>query len=198
MNNIIQSVAKELVDCYEHKTPLIFPQYHNTTDYGVRVSEQESRIFFAKNFLDQNIPFAVEVPTVTKHSFSGKGKRSGNFDMVTYQSNKNDFDYIIELKAHNVDMEDIRKDFEKMVMSECKCIWFHTLKNADSGTIPALLEKFDEALKRVIHLTKEKSDWVIAIVVLEKKELYKRSFSVDKSLNPPISFTISDFTRTSL
>jgi hypothetical protein len=120
------------------------------------------------------------VPTISKHSFSGKKDLSARFDMATYaQNNQTDFNWVIELKAHNPRQKSIEKDFEKMVASKCNCIWFHTLENENKRTIPSLLKKFNNALTKEIEHNEGTHMWIIAIVVLRKMRFYLREINLN-------------------
>jgi hypothetical protein len=141
-----------------------------------RISEQEARIIFANAFMRNNIPFAVEVPTQTVHSQKGTHKMSGRYDMAVYSNTEScDFEWIIELKAHNCPEESIRKDIEKMVMSNKDCIWFHVFKNEDSGTRRTVLDKFNCALTSEMTNHECQNQWIIAFIILDKSKLYLKT-----------------------
>ncbi len=182
MNEQIREAAIELTKIYSQSpnVSLLFPIYHNENNNNLRVSEQESKIVLANIFIKNHIPFSIEVPTITKHSFSGEKDLSARFDMATYaQNSRTDFNWVIELKAHNPSQKSIEKDFEKMVASKCNCIWFHTLENEYKGTIPSLLKKFNNALTKEIEHNEGTHMWIIGIVVLRKKRLYLRKINLN-------------------
>jgi hypothetical protein len=210
---IVKQVAEKLVQCYNGQTNLKFPKYRNSED---RISEQESKYFFALVFDQQTKPFsfAVEVPTSSPHNFQpGGGKsgksRSGLHDMAIYKDDSS-FDWVIELKSKQPDPKDIKKDFEKMISSDCNCLWFHTLKNSDSGTLSALLDKVNNNLSSLNNLLnnttlsiedkqKIKSKiyiWKFAIVILEKKELYTYTLKLD--INKTNTISINNLLRQTL
>jgi len=172
MDNIILEVAIGLVNCFNNRNFLIFPEYHNKGKEKTRISEQESKILFANELLNKKIRFAIEVPTKTKHIQTGKTPQSARFDLVTYDNKSYDFDWVIELKSKNPPLYHFKKDFEKMVLTESNCIWFHTLKNSNERTYEVLLGKINNGINSVIKKHKGKHIWKIAIVILEKMELF--------------------------
>ncbi|NCC96552.1 MAG: hypothetical protein EOM02_06880 [Synergistales bacterium] len=185
MTNIVLKVSKDLVNMADRtagtqgqQPSLRFPSYRDGRE---RVSEQESKILLAHQFLTKGTPFSIEVPTASIHSFSGQKELSARFDMATYGETES-FDWVIELKAHNPEPSSIKKDFEKMVLAGCNCLWFHTLKNENSGTLPSLLGKMKVAFEEVCRSRDNmnqsvESRWIMAFVVLEKRSLYMTSFT---------------------
>jgi len=171
MDKIILNVAINLIKCYNKNSLLTFPKYYNNSKEEIRVSEQESKILFTNEFINNNIRFAVEVPTISKHMQTGTVLKSARFDLVTYK-NGYDFDWVIELKSKNPPLKHFTKDFEKMVLAETNCMWFHTLKNANKNTYIVLLEKINKGINSVINKYIGKYNWKIVFIVLEKKELY--------------------------
>ena len=171
MDNIILNVAINLINCHKNKFSLIFPKYFNKSKELLRISEQESKILFSNEFIKNNIKFAVEVPTESKHMQTGKTPKSARFDLVTYKNDCN-FDWVIELKSKNPPLKHFTKDFEKMVLTDTNCIWFHTLKNSDKGTFDVLIKKINIGINEKINNFIGKHNWKIIFVVLEKRKLY--------------------------
>jgi len=185
MDKIVLEVAKGLVKCFKKENFIVFPEYHNISQDGEqRISEQESKVLFTNEFMNNKIRFAVEVPTISKHCFKStqlkKNERSARFDMVTYKDNTYDFDWVIELKSGNPPQFNFQKDFEKMAKSNSNCLWFHTLKNADSGTYKSLDEKINESIKNVIKDFGGNFIWKFVVVVLEQAELYSVNIPLKK------------------
>ena len=180
MNNVVLEVAKGLVNCFNNNNSIVFPEYHNKGNEKYRISEQESKILFANEFIKNKIRFAVEVPTKSTHQQTGQTERSARFDLVTYKNESYNFDWVVELKSKNPPEYHFQKDFEKMVKSESKCLWFHTLKNADNNTYEVLLKKIKNGINNEIKNFVGKYDWKFVIVVLEKMELYSLDISLDK------------------
>lgn len=113
-------------------------------DGSARISEQESRVLFC-SVLDKTYGYfySIETPTKEKYQFSGKNPLSARSDLSIWRFDGN-FNKIanVELKAHNPAQDSINKDIEKLVREKVIGNWFHTLKNIDNKTIPALFDKF--------------------------------------------------------
>jgi len=181
MEDIIRQVSEKLIKCYFCKTSLRFPNYRNKSN---RISEQESKFFFSIVFEQQKSPFSfsIEVPTDETYNFSGKKSRSALHDLAIYDENHPlEFKWIIELKSKQPRINSIKKDFEKMIGAKCNCVWFHTLENTDSGTIPALLKKFYDVWEIIKFNVSIEKKWEFAIVVLKQKKLYRFSLKINKS-----------------
>jgi len=172
MIGLYKEVATVLFNVYNKNSPLRFPKYFNNDVKEFRISEQESKIILSNYFLSNHIPFAVEVPTETKHSFTGSIQKSARYDLVTYEKESYKIEYIIELKAHNPEKEQIRKDIEKFVCSDLDCIWFHTLEKADGNTYKTLLRKINDAILNERSKIVGSHKWDFVIVVLDTKELF--------------------------
>jgi len=181
IDDVVLEIAKNLVNCYNNKSSIVFPEYHNEGKEKYRISEQESKVLFTNEFICEKIKFAVEVPTKSKHKQKGKTELSARFDLVTYRDNTYDFDWVIELKKGNPPAYSFQKDFEKMVKSKSNCVWFHTLKDADDNTYESLFEnKINSGINKVIKDFEGKHTWKFFIVVLEKAELYSLDISMEK------------------
>lgn len=192
MINTCREVAKKLINLNNvfnipksSQESLLFPKYRLKRQVKIRISEQESKILFSNYFLKKKIFFSIEVPTMSSHSFSGKTKISGRFDLATYKiSNKNglEFDWIIELKAHNPKVASIQKDLEKMLASNCNCVWFHTLKNENKATIRSILGKFNDSFKSLSTNGNSvgSAKLLLVFVIIDQKLLYSTEFQLDK------------------
>jgi len=187
-----REVAKKLINLNNvidisksSQESLLFPKYRSKRKGKIRISEQESKILFSNHFLKNKTFFSIEVPTMSSHSFSGKTKISARFDLATYKkSNKNglEFDWIIELKAHNPKVTSIQKDLEKMLASNCNCVWFHTLKNENKATIHSILGKFNDSFK-TLSTNKNSigsAKMLLVFVIIDQKLLYSTEFQLDK------------------
>jgi len=192
MINTCREVAKKLINLNNvfnipknSQESLLFPKYRFERKVKIRISEQESKILFSDYFLKNKTFFSIEVPTMSSHSFSGKTKISARFDLVTYKkSNKNvlEFDWIIELKAHNPRVTSIQKDLEKMLASNCNCVWFHTLQNENKATIRSILGKFNDSFKVLstnMNLVGS-AKLLLVFVIINQKLLYSTEFKLDK------------------
>ncbi|GMO36594.1 MAG: hypothetical protein Ta2F_12570 [Termitinemataceae bacterium] len=194
MIEIYRKVASALIKTYDGISPLRLPKYHNNDVKEFRVSEQESKTIFSHIFFTENIPFSIEVPTISKHNFSGKSSKSARFDMSIYDKETKEIKYAIELKAHNPVLEHIRRDIEKFACSDLDCIWFHTLENANKKTYETLLNKFKVTIQSENNKIKGKHLWDFVIVVLKQKEMYY--YQLEISQDSAFQFgTINDFTK---
>ena len=186
MIEIYKQVAEELFRIFDGDSPLHFPKYFNNDIKEFRISEQESKIIFSNIFLSNKTPFAVEAPTKSKHNFTGEIPKSARYDLVTYEyvltAGKIAFKtkFVIELKAHNPEEEQIRKDIEKFACSDLDCIWFHTLAKADNNTYKTLLKKINNAIENEKEKIVGSHKWDFVIAVLETKELYAFSETISK------------------
>ena len=180
MIEFYKEVATALFNVYNENSPLRFPKYFNNDVKEFRVSEQESRTIFSNHFFSNHIPFAIEVPTETKHSFTGSVPKSARYDLVIYEEKSYRIKYIIELKAHNPEEEQIRKDIEKFACSDLDCIWFHTLVKADANTYKTLLKKINNAIENEREKIVGSHKWDFVIAVLETKELLVYSKIISK------------------
>ena len=104
----------------EIKNRLIFPKNRNKE---TRVSEQELRFAFVEAFIESgnkgkhDLFYSIETPTTETYSFKGKGRRSGNFDVVIFDG-KMQRVCLMEFKANNPRIKEHNKDFEKLTNSE--------------------------------------------------------------------------------
>jgi hypothetical protein len=179
---IYKKVAEELFRIYEGMSSLHFPEYFNNNPQKIRVSEQESKMVFSNLFFNNQIQFAVEAPTKTKHSFTGDGLRSGRYDLAIYEEIEKSFEieYVIELKARVPREEQIRKDIEKFACSDLDCIWFHTLESADANTFKTLLKRINHSIENEREKITGNHNWDFVIAVLTSKKLYFFSEIISK------------------
>jgi hypothetical protein len=182
---IYQQIAKELVKVFNRSSALFFPKYYNNDEKEYRISEQESKIIFSNILFNKQIPFAVEVPTEAKFRFTGEGdkKKSARYDMVIFKEHADEIKYVIELKAHNPEFEQIRKDIEKFASSDSNCIWLHTLEKADSNTYKKLFAKINESINGEKTKIVGEHQWDFVIVSLQENKLYIFSLKISQSLD---------------
>ena len=134
---------------------LIFPAYSekaNGAERVERISEQEARFVYSRILEGCNGYFySIETPTEKSYSFSSKGERSAMSDLSLYKVSDLTKVVNVEFKAHNPDKNAIHKDVVKLVKEaipdgngQTVVIgnWYHLLQNADKGTIPSILQKF--------------------------------------------------------
>lgn len=170
-------VAKELIslkgevdsnlDPKNLTTNLIFPKCKHQKEEKNRISEQESRVLFCKELQRSyhDIFFSIETPTEKKYSFgeclreikvNNKGK-SASSDISLYKMKKGRLkqQINIELKAHNVKLFNIAKDFFKLLSEPYNGLFFHTLESVDNGTLTTngnhkgVLIKYKEAIRKL-------------------------------------------------
>ena len=154
----------------KRETPrLVFPRTRNGL---IRVSEQEAR-FLLCQVLDSSRRWFYSVETPTRETFKEKGVTylSARSDVTLYdgplpsdQSKKVN----IELKANNPPVEHFRKDFEKIAREGLDGVWFHLLKNTDSGTFPSVFGKIHESFQLLRQYLGGKQRFILfAFCVLE-------------------------------
>jgi len=165
MTDVIVATFEKLLNSYSGKEKLIFPNYR---DSRIRVSEQEARFCFA-SIIENNTDcrYSIETPTQKTYLLTGSYGLSAQSDMSIWSSDGTEKLYNIEFKAHNATKESIKKDIQKLVKEEIEGVWFHVLRNTDSGTLPALAEKFENSL--IEYTQYRNKDIIFAICVLDKK-----------------------------
>lgn|GEM_PF-719699 len=201
---IARKVALELCEMPSCSSPpkgvdsasLVFPCYRPTGSNGqqrTRVSEAEARILSCLTLDKLKLPFAVEVPTLQRYTFTGKTEMSARTDLVVY-SPRSDAppklvrSLAIEFKAHNPRVEAIRKELEKLLREQCDALWFHLLRNADSKTVPALMEKFTRAIGGLRDLwNKCTHTLALSVAILEKKFWLYRTLVPTHDPTPDLS-----------
>lgn len=170
---IIEDTCTQLINIYQNQnngktllsnSMLHFPDYRNGS---LRVSEQEARFLFS-SLLEKNKEFrySVETPTKALYSFTGTGKISAQTDITLWNLNGSSRMFNVEFKSNNPLPQHIFKDIKKLVEEDIPGIWFHLLKNSDSGTLPSLFGKFQKSLLELGD--HRKKEILFAICVLEK------------------------------
>lgn len=144
-------ISEEYNNIIKHNNiSLVFPACYdkNENQKNKRVSEQEARVIFCNQLINNNIYFSIETPTRKKYSFSGKGERSGNIDVCIFEKKDNIFrrKSCVEFKSHNVVQENINKDFEKLLCEGGDNYFIHILSSADNRTLNNIIEKYISAL----------------------------------------------------
>src|SRR5713101_6613562 len=128
-------ISNELVQIYsrtDHEHGLVFPRKR---DGSIRISEQEAKTLFLYRVLsERRLCLSVEVPTEQTYKQKGSKEISARVDITLLRGNTKRCAHV-EFKAHNCKFEDIRKDLEKLFWEKSTGMWFHTLENADRGTV---------------------------------------------------------------
>lgn len=181
-------VCRDLATMYANeKQPssygLIFPRKR---DGSLRISEQEAKLLFVQHLtVDKRYCFCVETPTAETYTQKGTTPMSARVDVTLIGSDRTPIAHV-EQKAHNCEIESIRKDLEKLLREKATGCWFHTLERADSGTLRSLFAKFRTAFARVTeHVAQSQSSYLFVIFVLQNACLSYRwlHFSGDKHKN---------------
>ena len=176
----------------QNSTSLIFPSKRpaaEETTSVVRVSEAEARLLFALALNRRSLPFAIEVPTTKRYSFKGTTPMSARIDLVAYSHSSSApgnaliRNLAVEFKAHNPPQESIRKDLEKLIREGHDGLWFHILKNIDSGTLRSIFTKFRTALETLVSAPEHANrELIVAFVVRAKRLLFFRTVDVRADL----------------
>lgn len=177
---------------------LVFPANRPATQGGafsIRVSEAEARLIFSQCLSKRSIPFAIEAPTFQRYSFKGSKAMSARTDLLVYVPVADTpgglhRDLGVEFKAHNAPPESIRKDLEKLLREGQDGLWFHVLRNIDSGTLGSLFKKFRQAFKKMAsESAKCKCELSFVFVVTGKRWMACRS--IKPSMEPARAFDLS-------
>lgn len=166
------------------KNNLIFPVYHNNSEKGLRVSEQEARFLFAHVIQKSDLLFSIETPTFYKYMQKGKKKISTQIDMTLFD-NKGKKILNIEFKSNTISINaknsfPISKDIEKIFSEQIKGCWFHVLESVNNSSITNLLSTLKRDIKNLKikkSITIRNKILVIHICVL------KHGFSLTKIFN---------------
>lgn len=123
---------------------LIYPVYHNKSNNGLRVSEQEARFIFSYILQNTKFLYSIETPTVNDYQQKGEGKRSAGSDMTIYSPVGQKL-LNIEFKFGTISNKakssfPIAKDIEKIFSESIPGCWFHILKSINNSSITALLQ----------------------------------------------------------
>ena len=199
-----RQVAKELCEIQSEPNPptslspssLVFPSYRSSTalEQPARISEAEARVLYCMALANRRLPFAVEVPTTQKYKFSGETEMSARTDLVVYDSPSGASAELvralaIEFKAHNPQVESIRKDLEKLLREPYDGLWFHLLQNVDSRTIPVLMAKFTQSIEYLHHFWQKCTHTLTICVVVREKRFWLERTLVP-ALNPALDLSI--------
>jgi hypothetical protein len=188
LEDLAVKVCHDLAKMYaSEKQPsaygLIFPRKR---DGSLRISEQEAKLIFVQHLtVDKRYCFCVETPTTETYTQKGTTPMSARVDVTLIGSDRTPVAHI-EQKAHNCEVESIRKDLEKLLREGTTGCWFHTLERADRGTIHSLFTKFKTAFASVAdHVARSQSSYLLVFFVLHRARLSYRwlHFSGDRQRN---------------
>jgi hypothetical protein len=169
VDNELFSVYKRTLE-RKDQPGLIFPMRRGV-DFQ-RVSEQEAKqVYLYILWRDQQCRFSVETPTCEPHGETQR--RSANVDVSLFTCGHK-LSAHIEFKDKNRD--DIPSSLEKLVREEKVGGWFHTLENADQGTLPSIGRKLIHAFADIVHYLEdsEPHPCLFCFCIIKKKILLLR------------------------
>lgn len=165
---------------------LILPTKRDLTS---RISEQESRVLYC-NIINSHYSyyFSIETPTIETYQQTGLKAISALSDLSLYEKVNGKVEKIVnvEFKAHNVKEFCIYKDIEKLVREKITGNWFHTLKNADSGTLISLFQKFKNSFYKFPDIP---ISIVFCFCVLDKKWSCLKHFNFNPKVTDIETYT---------
>lgn len=174
LRELTDKVCRDLASMYSramHSSShgLVFPRKRDGT---LRISEQEAKLLFIQHLtVDKRYCFCVETPTTETYVQKGTTPMSARVDLTLLGNDSRPVAHI-EQKAHNCELESIRKDLEKLLRERSTGCWFHTLERADRDTIQALLGKFRAAFGMLPDcLAQSRASYLFAFFVLSSSRL---------------------------
>ncbi len=198
---VLLPTENELINNYPNlQSKLIFPKKEKKSK--IRISEQESRVLFChaiENYYKE-IFYSIETPTLENYCFKKEIAKNNNgqsalFDMSLYEL-KNELitqKINIEFKAHNVKDSHIEKDILKLFKEPQSCLFFHTLKAINSGTLingkTGIFDKYKTGiLGNINRWNSQKEKYILfAICIIDQNVLLMKTFKASDFTN------ISDF-----
>src|SRR5512138_943596 len=136
LDQLVRKVSADLRQMYSaigqpSTHGLIFP---TRRDGSPRISEQEAKLIFVQHLtVDKQYHFSVETPTAETYQQKGTTPLSARVDLTLFGEDRKPIAHI-ELKAHNPQLEFIRKDLEKLLREKTTGCWFHTLERLGRST----------------------------------------------------------------
>lgn len=127
---------------------LFFPERRNK---DFRISEQESKLLMAQWMGQNGLSYSVETPTRKTYRQSGSQDLSARSDLTVWtRTLQEEYRLLnVELKAGNPKTENFRKDLEKLLREGVNGLWFHTLQNANRGTLPSIFSKINDSFHQL-------------------------------------------------
>jgi len=166
------------------KVKLIFPK--DKTNNKDRISEQELRFVYSiiieRKGVFNPFHYSIETPTQKDYKFKGNSiSRAAMSDMSLYLVENTPVKICnIECKAHNPEINSIKKDIEKLCLEKETGAWCHLLINQDSKTLNIIFDKIRDSLDTVLNKYKSGHDeifskeYFFSFITLEKKCLITR------------------------
>ena len=179
-----------------NQSKFVFPAMNGNGLPRRRVSEQEARILFIKQFEKYGDGFySIEAPTFAKYTFSAqaKGARSGNVDVCVYGTDSKR-KHLIEFKALNPGQQCFNKDFDKLVNdAEGFTNYFvHVIINSNKRTLPSIKKKYDNAYKYAIQKKYDShSHLIIFLCDMGKRMIKKYDLNVNSTTDIIVPYSSS-------
>jgi len=154
-------------------------------DASLRVSEQESKILLCEVLEDSPWYYSIEAPTSQTYRQSGSRDLSARTDLAVYSSRAaNDRVLNVELKAHSPNVESFRKDLEKLARERVEGLWFHTLLDVNSQTMPTMFAKVKNAFSLIgEHTVAGDHQITFAFCVLKRRLMYVGKLQLGEDLD---------------
>lgn len=172
------------IDSNMNQSKLVFPKMDGIHVSRKRVSEQEARILFIKQFEKYGDGFySIESPTLAKYKFSvqAKGMRSGNNDVCIYGIDGNR-KHLVEFKALNPDQQSFNKDFDKL-MNDAEGLtnfFVHVITNSNRRTFPSIEKKYKNANNYAIKKKHNgQSQLIIYLCDMGEKNITKYALNIN-------------------
>ena len=141
-----------------------------------KIREPELRDVLGRVLSEHGVSYGIEVPTGGK--FAKSGTMVGRVDLSVYKGGKPVVH--VELKEGQTPIDEIAKDFEKMMLDKVEgASFFHVLQNENSKTVKALLEKYEKAYaqaKAKLQRTILPKWFVLFIFTVKGKKRYCKAF----------------------
>jgi len=183
-------VMKDLCDLYERnystedrKARLIFPKKKN----GLRISEQEARVFYYKHLDESQFMYSIETPTEQVYGSEGN-ERSALSDLSVYsfETNKPIRQINIEFKAHTK-TNTYKKDLDKLVCENKPGCWFHLFDNVNKETVSKLFKSFREKLTLSVRKAQYRDLKFDQVLILFSVISLKKKWGIEKILDIDVS-----------
>lgn len=165
---IFKEVSKQLCIEDDRCEYLNYTQIRNNRHV---IREPEATHVLSMVLSRKNIYFGLEVPTKELYQFTGNSPTTASIDLSIEPSEDQPNGVNVELKADQPVVKQVQKDFEKLLREQSLgSAFFHILKNSDSGTLPTLLNKYEEAYRNVMGLTNKISKWFVFFILVKEKQ----------------------------
>lgn len=159
------------------------------------VREPEAMIVLTTVLAERGIDFSIERPTIGKYVISALTPDRANIDIVVEPG---EHQINVELKEGQVAATSIGKDFMKFTgESSDGAVFFHTLQDANRGTLPSLLGKYASAYSGTT-LGDQLSKWFMLFILVRNQKKCYSSYFEHMTCISDMSFDLSLFSAVSL